>query len=147
MAGIIVCKSLIICIIFLQLLHANSVGSAQPNRTARPREVAISTTPSFIQEHPSRDEENPFHAKKMHPVSRLYLIRSTQKQMDPVFKNVAEKVFRNQKNHIIRREFQIEVRLDDKTASAWGQTKKDAKRKAAIAMLKQMNLQVDNGDS
>lgn len=110
------------------------------------RTATTRTAPSAIQEHSIHDENDPFQAKTMNPITRLYLIRATQHRSDPIFKEISRKHFRNQKNHIIRHEFQYEVKVDNKTASAWGQTKKDAKRKAAIEMLKAMNLQVETGN-
>lgn len=124
------------------------IESGPINRQPRPRDPVTTTTPaSIIQEHPRQDENDPTNAKSMHPVSRLYLIRATQHKTEPIFKEIGKKHYRNQQNHIIRHEFQVQVKLDDKIASAWGQTKRDARRKAAIAMLRLLNLQVDTGES
>lgn len=132
---------LVITLVFVAIggTASHSIRSTRPT-------VTTTTAVSAIQEHSRRDENDPVYAKTMNPISRLYLIRATKHQSDPIFKEISRKHFRNQKNHIIRHEFQYEVKVDDKSASAWGQTKKDAKRKAAITMLKAMNLQVDIGD-
>lgn len=139
-------KLLALTLVFLAFCDVKLIESGQQsNRSTRPA-VITTAPPPAIQEHSRRDENDPYHAKWMNPISRMHLIRATQHQSDPIFKEISRKHFRNQKNHIIRHEFQYEVKIDDKTASAWGQTKKDAKRKAAIAMLKAMNLQVETGD-
>lgn len=140
------CKLLALTLIFFAYCDLKLIESTQqPNSSTRPT-VRTTTAHSAIQEHSRRDEYDPVYAKMMNPITRLHLIRATQHKSDPIFKETSRKHFRNQKNHIIRHEFQYEVKIDDKTASAWGQTKKDAKRKAAIAMLKAMNLQVETGD-
>lgn len=136
-------KFLALGLVFFAFWNLKLVESSQqPNRTPR-LTVTTTTTPSPIQEHSRRDDIDPVHAKTMNPITRLHLIRATQHRSDPIFKEISRKHFRNQKNHIIRHEFQYEVKIDDKAVSAWGQTKKDAKRKTAIEMLKAMNLQVD----
>lgn len=140
-------KLLTLTLVFLACCDLKLIESAQQSNRSTGPTVTTTTAIATIQEHPGRDEIDPINAKTMNPISRLHLIRATQHQSDPIFKEISRKHFRNQKNHIIRHEFQYEVKVDNKTASAWGQTKKDAKRKAAIAMLKAMNLQVETGDA
>lgn len=136
-------KLVSVFIVIIAVTYLNSAEAANPPAN-RARGQSTTTVRSNIQEHSSRDDINPLHAATMNPVARLYLIRAKQHQTEPVFKEIARKHYRNEKNHIIRHEFQIQVKIDDKTASAWGPTKKEAKRKAATVMLTQMNLNVTN---
>lgn len=133
-------KIYLFIVIFLLSQTIDLVKSAQPNfRTT------TSTIPSInVQEVSKRDDNDPSQAKTMHPVSRLYLIQAKQKQKEPIFKEIGQRIFRNHSNNIVRLEFQMQVKIGDRTASDWGQTKKDAKRRAAISMLKSMGLQVEN---
>lgn len=139
-------KYSIIFLLFFFFQYVAFVDSGTNRATRPPQSTTTASSSLIIQENPTKDENDPLTSKMMHPVSRLYLISSKQHQMEPNFKVITVKQYRNQNNHIVRRDFQVQIKYGDKTLSAWGQTKKDAKRKAAIAMLKQMGLQVD-GDN
>lgn len=112
--------------------------------TSKPKDNRAAVQTLNVEEISKRDETDPRNAKTMHPVSRLYLIQAKQQQMEPIFKEVGKRNYRNHDNKIVRHEFQMQVKVGDKTASEWGQTKKDAKRRASITMLKLMGLQVEN---
>lgn len=96
-----------------------------------------------VHEQPNPDANDPVHAKTMHPVTRLYMIQAKRRQVGPIFREIARRNYRNDKNHIIRQEFQLQVKIGDNEATEWGDTKRNAKRRAAIAILKKMGLQVD----
>lgn len=137
-------------ILFIAILVTNIVYciSAPQNRQSatRPRASTTTTTPKpalVIQEHSTKDDQDALNAKTMNPVARLYLIQSRRQQMEPVFKEVGQKNYRNQKNHIIRREFEIQAKVGDKTSTGTGYSKKDAKRNAAITLLRQMGFEVE----
>lgn len=107
--------------------------------------MAATTVPPGLQlqEQSNLDANDPLQAKTMHPVTRLYMIQAKRRQVGPIFRELARRNYRNDKNHIIRQEFQLQVKVDDKEATEWGDTKRNAKRRAAISILKKMGLQVD----
>lgn len=96
-------------------------------------------------ENADRDYSDPRQAIGKHPVSRLFEIQSKNHEPEPVFKDIGQRGQQN-KNNI---EFHIQLTVKDKTASAWGHTKKEAKRRAAIEILTQMGLQfkADNSNT
>lgn len=83
------------------------------------------------------DYGDPRQAVSKNPVSRLYEIQAKIHGKAPIFKEIGE---RGQQNNL---EFHVQVIVDCKIACAWGHTKKDAKRQAAIKMLSLMELPVD----
>lgn len=84
------------------------------------------------------DYGDPRQAVNKNPISRLYEIQAKIHGEAPIFKEIGE---RGQQNSL---EFHVQVIVDCKIACAWGHTKKDAKRRAAIEMLALMKLPVDN---
>lgn len=82
------------------------------------------------------DYGDPRQAVNKNPVSRLYEIQAKIHGKAPIFKEIGE---RGQQNSL---EFHVQVIIDCKVACAWGHTKKDAKRRAAIKMLALMDLPV-----
>lgn len=109
-----------------------------------------SSTPQLIQTVPEPEPAgcnavsnygNPHQAVGKHPVSLLYEIQAKNHDSAPIFKDVAERCQQNQN------EFQVQVMVDDRIAFACGYTKKEAKRRAAIEMLKQMHLPIESEES
>lgn len=131
--------------VIIVLINLYFVQCKQPtSRSLQARQTTTTSVPSIVvQEHSIKDDKDPEKAKFMDPITRLYQIQARKHQMEPIFKEIGQKNFRNQKNHIIRREFNIEVEIDNITAGASGFSKKSAKRKAAIAMLRRMGLDVE----
>lgn len=68
-------------------------------------------------------------------MSRLYEIQAKNHEPEPTFKEIGQRGQQN-KNNV---EFHVQVTVKDKTVSAWGHTKKEAKRRAAI----QIGLPID----
>lgn len=137
----------IIFVLFQLLLltdHA-SAETSRGNRNQRPPQPIATTTAATIRIHeePNRDSADPLHAKSMHPVTRLYMIQAKNHQLGPIYKQIAQRNIRNEKSHIIRQEFQVQVKVGDKEAIGWGDTKRSAKREATVEVLKLMGLQVN----
>lgn len=125
-----------------------SDGATQTPRRGNNQQAATTSTsttpqPVRILEESKRDSSDPINAASMQPTTRLYMIQAKKREIGPIFKEISLRNFRNDKNHIIRQEFEVQVKLGDKVATGMGDTKRNAKRKAAIAMLKLMGLQVD----
>ena len=89
------------------------------------------------------DNSDPRQAIGKHPVSQLFEIQAKNHASQPTFKDIGQRGQQN-KNNV---EFQVQVTVNDRTASAWGRTKKEAKRRAAIEMLTQMGLQIETDNS
>lgn len=102
--------------------------------TARPTSPCIHHSPVGL--------KDAHHAIDLHPVSRLHEIQAKLHQTEPIFKVIAHRGEQSKNN----REFHVQVVINDKSASAWAHTKREAKRRAAIAMLNLMGLPVE-GDS
>lgn len=85
------------------------------------------------------DLKDPHHAIEMHPVSRLHEIQSKLHQTEPIFKVLGHRGEQNKNNH----EYNVQVTVNNKSASAWAHTKREAKRRAASAMLNLMGLAVE----
>lgn len=140
---------LVILFVFFQIIllsdYASAADNNRANRNQRPVQQTPTTTAATIRVHeePNRDSADPLHAKSMHPITRLYMIQAKNHQLGPVYKQIAQRNIRNDKNHIIRQEFQVQVKVGDKEANGWGDTKRSAKRKATIEILKLMGIQVD----
>lgn len=117
----------------------------RPSPSTRTARATSTTTPqpraprTNCLEKPAKDYSDPRLAIGLHPVSRLHEIQAKNYESLPVFKEIGHRRHPT-KNNV---EFHIQVKINDKTASAWAHTKKDAKRRAAIQMLTQMGLQVE----
>lgn len=72
-----------------------------------------------------------------HPISRLFEIQAKNHDEHPIFNVIDER------GEIHKREFHVQVKVKDKTTSAWGFTKKEAKRRAAIEMLTLLGVTVE----
>lgn len=132
---------LVICLIGDHLIL---LSDAATENARRPANIATTPQPSVrIQEQSKRDASDPLNATSMQPIARLFMIQAKKREIGPIFKEISLKNYRNDKNHIIRQEFEVQVKLGDKVATGWGDTKRSAKRKAATAMLRLMGLQVD----
>ncbi|XP_031624121.1 uncharacterized protein LOC116341295 [Contarinia nasturtii] len=121
----------------------NNRGNQMRSTTRLPT-TTIKPTPTQSREsrtnciaNVERDSSDPRQAIGKHPVSRLFEIQAKNHQVAPVFKDIAQ---RGEQNKV---EFHIQVSVNNKSASAWGHTKKDARRRAAIELLTQMGLQVE----
>lgn len=75
---------------------------------------------------------DPTYGVGINPISRLIQIQQAQKKKEPVYTLVAERGFPR------RREFVMQVQVEDQTCSGVGPNKKLAKRHAAEAMLQQL---------
>lgn len=106
--------------------------------TAQPQPRAVQCTPNA-----SLDLNDPRQAVDKHPVSRLHEIQAKDHEKEPIFKVIGHRGEHSKHNQ----EFNVQVTVKDKTASAWGYTKKDAKRRAAIEMLNQLGLAIKADDS
>lgn len=106
----------------------------------KPRVVAKLTK---CLENTERNFDNSRSVVEKHPVSRLHEIQAKNHGNQPIFKDVGQRG-QQQNNNV---EFQVQVTINDKIAAAWGHTKKDAKRRAAIEMLKLMDLPIASKSS
>lgn len=100
---------------------------------------AITTQSTHCIQHGPVDLKDPHHAIEIHPVSRLHEIQAKLHQTEPIFKVLGHRGEQNNNNH----EYNVQVTVNDKSASAWAHTKREAKRRAAIAMLNLMGLPVE----
>lgn len=121
----------------------------QRGRVQRPLSTPT-TTPSRAVASPvdciantEQDLSDPRQAVGKHPVSRLYEIQVKNHENGPIFTDIGERGHQNR--NIV--EFQVQVKVNGRTASAWGHTKKDAKRRAAVEMLTLMRLPVEADNS
>lgn len=113
----------------------------KPSTTTPP---PLSTTPrANCLGNPEKELTDPRQTIGKHPVSRLFEIQAKNHEHEPIFKDIGQRGQQN-KNNV---EFHVQVTVKDKIASAWGPTKRDAKRRAAIQMLIQMGLQVEANNS
>lgn len=108
--------------------------------TTPPRAVA---SPVNCIANAEQDWSDPGQAVGKHPVSRLYEIQAKNHENEPIFTDVGERG-QQIRNNV---EFQVQVTVNGKKASAWGHTKKDAKRRAAVEMLTLMRLPVEDDQS
>ncbi|XP_055295770.1 uncharacterized protein LOC129565207 [Sitodiplosis mosellana] len=124
------------------------------NRTAQTQRPTVSTTikPTTTIPPPAPpqtnclenpDNSDPHKAIGKHPVSRLFEIQAKNHEPVPIFKDIGQRGQPNQNNV----EFHVQVTINNRTASAWARTKKEAKRRAAIEMLTQMGLQIEADNS
>lgn len=121
--------------------NAGPQTTKSPAPTPTPSTTARATTAQSthcIQRGPV-DLKDPHHAIELHPVSRLHEIQAKLHQTEPIFKVLGHRGEQN-KNNL---EYNVQVVINDKSASAWAHTKKEAKRRAAIAMLNLMGLPVE----
>lgn len=124
--------------------NARSSARITPAPTPTPSTTARATPAQSTHciQHGPVDLKDPHHAIELHPVSRLHEIQAKLHQTEPIFKVLGHRGEQN-KNNL---EYNVQVVVNDKTASVWAHTKKEAKRRAAIAMLNLMGLPVE-GDS
>lgn len=94
-------------------------------------------------ENANVDNSDPRQAIGKHPVSRLFEIQAKNHGTQPTFKDIGQRGQQNTNNV----EFHVQVTVNDRNASAWGRTKKEAKRRAAIEMLTQMGLKIEADNS
>lgn len=116
-------------------------GRSALRASPSPPATATTTTikPSHCIQRSPGDLKDPHHAIELHPVSRLHEIQAKLHQSEPIFKVIGHRGEQSKNN----REYQVQVMVNDKSASAWAHTKREAKRSAAIAMLKLMGLPVE----
>lgn len=119
----------------------NTPANAGPQTTKSPAPTTTARTASSAHciQHGSVDLKDPHHAIELHPVSRLHEIQAKLHQTEPIFKVLGHRGEQS-KNNL---EYNVQVVVNDKSASAWAHTKKEAKRRAAIAMLNLMGLPVE----
>lgn len=115
----------------------NTPANAGPAPTSSPSTTTRATTHCI--QHEPVDLKDPHHAIELHPVSRLHEIQAKSHQTEPIFKVLGHRGEQN-KNNL---EYNVQVVVNDKSAAAWAHTKKEAKRRAAIAMLNLMGLPVE----
>lgn len=128
---------------------SNRAGQGQ-RMTTRTTTTIKPTTPTPTQaraarmncpENTERDSSDPRQAIGKHPVSRLFEIQAKNHEAAPIFKDLG------QRGALNKVEFHVQVTVNNKTTSAWGHSKKDAKRRAAIELLTQMGLRVESDGS
>lgn len=118
--------------------RSRAVPSPPTSTTARTTTTPTQSSSHCIKHSPV-DLKDPHHAIELHPVSRLHEIQAKLHQSEPIFKVIGHRGEQNKNN----REYHMQVMVNDKSASAWGHTKRDAKRRAAIVMLNLMGLPVE----
>lgn len=115
--------------------------------TTRTTRATITPTPhpqpKQCSQNVAIDINDPLHAVEMHPVSRLHEIQAKAHKKEPIFQIIGHRGEQNKNNQ----EFHVQVTVNDKTASAWAFTKKEAKRRAAIEMLNSMGSTVESDGS
>lgn len=124
---------------------SNVVSRAVTPKPTPPTRATTTTTKSShcIQRAPV-DLHDPHHAIEKHPVSRLHEIQAKLHHQEPIFKVIEHRGQQNRNNL----EYHVQVTINDnKSASAWAHTKKEAKRRAAIAMLHTMGLPVEGDET
>lgn len=98
------------------LSQATKAPTPTPNPTTR------ATTAQSINciQHGPVDLKDPHHAIELHPVSRLHEIQAKLHQPEPIFNVLGHRGEQN-KNNL---EYNVQVVLNDKSASAWAHTKR-----------------------
>lgn len=132
----------LLCIIGLVVGAYGAPPNRGPARGASRPENIMAPIRVVTENQNTQDPVNPRDSMHMHPVSRLNLIQSMKRAKMPTYELIGLINMRNVGNMIVNRRFHMQVTLDDYVADAWGQTKKEAKREAAKALLTKMNLAV-----
>lgn len=126
---------------FQYFAECGNTGYRSTSQRSSAIRTTTTTTPkprANCAENIQRDYSDPRQAIGKSPISRLYEIQAKNYARAPMFKELEQKAEANKS-----RQFHIQLTVNDKTISAWGNTKKDAKRKAAIEMLTLMGIPVE----
>lgn len=120
-----------------------SVSHAVPSPLSNTR---TDTKPVHCIQYSPVGIKDPHYAIDLHPVSRLYEIQAKLHQSEPKFKDIGHGCDHHDQNKS-NRKYHVQVMVNNKSTSAWSHTKREAKRQAAIAMLKLMGLPVEGDDT
>lgn len=124
------------CMQYLDI-KVNFYAECATSKTSKPSLVTAShrTTKATTIKTPTRAQQCIPNAPAnqdvpdKHPVSHLFEIQAKNHDAHPIFNVIGHR------GEIHKQEFQVQVKVKDRTTSAWGFTKKEAKRRAAIEML------------
>lgn len=123
---------------FAECAPANH-GQVQRTLSTTARTTMKTTTTTRPTREPRMNCDASSQIIGLHPVSQLHEIQAKNHKHHPLFKDIGRRGQQNENNI----EFQVQVTVNGRSASAWGHTKKEAKRRAVIAMLTLMGVSIE----
>ncbi|XP_075439533.1 double-stranded RNA-binding protein Staufen homolog 2 isoform X7 [Ascaphus truei] len=119
-------------------VNGETSRGTEEDKDANKSEISLVFEIALKRNLPLSFEASPEYGQGMNPISRLAQIQQAKKEKEPEYILLSERGIQR------RREFIMQVKVGDQTATGTGPNKKTAKRNAAEAMLLQLGYKASS---